>query len=343
MKRKARTLRGTCMLYLAVALLSCERNTTCGVGTLERNGSCVPAQPVAGGPCDTAGGAVLVGGICYPDPQVLCGPDTTWDPTAQNCKSTGGGTQATSCSSRCSAPGSQTVCVSGTVEDFVTQTKIQPTAMSHLSVKIYDPIAFASNPGTVPLASADIEADGCYVADGVQRPSSGLIAIGVDDVDNATADDYVNTGGGSVLEPSKNVLGLVAYALPRAQVAAWQAQLGASGPVGCSDLGSCGMWIGSYTLADGTPVAGVTPTRPGDPPSPTAIFCFRGDRMTLTTADTTDATGLCVLSPDSIEGHAGQCASTGCTCGGMPCSPSFTPAIGGTSPNVVFFQPLRAM
>src|SRR5262249_37652719 len=123
----------------------------------------------------------------------------------------------------------------------------------------------------------------------------------------------------------------------------WQSDIGGAGlPTGCSNILSCGMWIGFYQDKNHNPVAGVLPARPGDPPNPNNILCFRGDRGTLSNEDLTDGTGMCALGPDNVESHGGTCAATGCMCAGMACSPTWQAATGGTAPGVVFIQPFTA-
>lgn len=324
---------------------SCARELACGSGTVEQNGECVAAQPISTH-CDLDAGDEVIDGICVPStvPPLICGDGTSFDPASGKCKATAG--SPTGCSTVCSAPNATTVCITGTVKDFVTQAAVvDPAERSQLKIRVYDPIAFATNPtGTQPLAVADIEDMGCFVADGVVRPSSGLIALAVDDADNTASgpDQFVTMGIGAQLQPSKNVSGVSAFRLLNTQLDAWQAQIGAGLPAGCNGLRGCGMWIGHYLDAMGMPVTNARPTRPGDDPAPDNVFCFGADRTTLTAGDVTGATGLCAISPDTVESHGGACATGGCMCGSVPCSPQWPTATGGTTPGVVFYQPFTS-
>ena len=216
---------------------------------------------------------------------------------------------ALTCASRCSPPNATTLCVQGSVYDFLDPSRpISPAEAAQLRVRIYDPIALETDPGMQPFATVTIDDDGCFVADGIYRPSIGMIAWTVDDA--GPDDRYMMLAVMAVAQSDRNVLGVKGYALLRSTVADWQTQIGNVSGQGCSTLESCGLWIGEYVDQVGNPVAGVTPTRIGDMPPPEAIFCFRGDRLHLSTEDATDATGLCAISPDYVENHGGTC--TGC-------------------------------
>jgi len=232
------------------------------------------------------------------------------------------------CASSCGAPNSQTVCVQGYVCDFTDPSRrIAPAEAQALRVRIYDPIALATNPTIPAVATVTIDADGCFVADGIQRFPSGLISWTVDDA--GPDDRYSPLAGGAAALANQNVLGVKAYAVLRTTVADWQTEVGTV--AGCASLEACGIWIGEYVDRSGLPVAGVTPTRPGDNPLPANTFCFRGDRFHLSTEDTTDGTGLCAISPDSVEGHAGMCVGAGCT-GTWSAIPS------GVAPGLIMLQ-----
>ena len=340
-------LTGFAIALAAGGAAGCGDSLRCGAGTVEKGGACVAALPLP--PCDTDGGATVIGGLCVPAGAgpLFCGPGTSWDPASGRC--VGSGTGPSGCAGMCSAPDQTHVCVTGQVASFVDPSqKAAPTAQSGLKVRVYEPLSFATNPaGAVPLAESDIEDQGCYLADAVARTQTGLVALSVTDVDNALGGRYAVTGVGATLQPDRNVSDLHAYFLERSTVDAWQAQIGAGTPAGCanstSGLVPCGMWLGVYLDALGSPVAGVRPTRPGSDPASSTIFCFQGDRLHLGVTDETDDTGLCILSPDIISPHGGVCGPQGCTCGGVACTPVFTAAIAGTAQGVLFIQPFVAL
>jgi len=250
---------------------------------------------------------------------------------------TGGtGGEPTGCSSTCSAPGATTFCVTGHVEKFVSPGVVAfPTVMSGLVVKIFDPIAFVTNPQTPPVTTVNVQDAGCFIADGVPRFSSGLVAIATDDA-TAGANAYATTALMAVLRPNANLTVQAQY-IESSTFESWQAQVG--NPPGCvNGLLGCGLWLGEYVDSIGNPIGNVQPTRPGDDPASANIFCFGADRMTLTTADTTSRVGICGISPDAVESHAGRCGSGGCMCGTQACAPSFTAMTAGTAPGVIMLQ-----
>jgi hypothetical protein len=91
----------SCILVIsgALALLGagCGEETSCGEGTVEMNGTCIPADTACGtgtvfneetGECEgisCADGTVLMGDECVPDGSVVCGDGTTFDPDAGEC------------------------------------------------------------------------------------------------------------------------------------------------------------------------------------------------------------------------------------------------------------------
>jgi hypothetical protein len=323
----------------AGTLTSCSKSLACGAGTVEQNGECVKAGAAVQGCGD---GGIVVGGSCYA--ALTCGMGTRYDPTSGLCVSTG--MQVMGCSTQCEAPGTTTVCVTGTVKDFVSQAAItDPTQRAAVKVRIYDPIMFATNPNTPPLATTDVEDSGCYIAHDVMRPSSGFVAIAVDDAVPATNDLYVTIGVGAILRTGRNVNQL-AWVVPHSVVDTWQADIGGPGnPPGCPNgLLNCGMWIGAYFAMNGTDVvSNIQPTRPGDTPPSTNLFCFSSrDHLSTTAKVTQPGVGLCLSSPDTVEQHGGVCTGN-CTCGPnsttqTPCTPTFTATLGGSSANVIFYQ-----
>src|SRR5262245_10076515 len=321
--RSASMKRFACALIgfaLAAAAAACGKQLTCGVGTVERNDVCVPAT----GPLTQCpDGSVGLGGICYPS---ICGRDTKFDPVTRTC--VGIGNPVVGCSTICSAPSMDSVCATGTVFDFVSGQQILPTATSHARVLVFDPIAFSTNPGsTLPLKVTAIENQGCFLADGIVRPSSGLIAVAIDD-DSGDA-TFETIAVGAILEPNANVTGMKAYALKHSDVAAWQQNV--TLPAGCSSLTQCGVWIGLFLDAGLHPVANASPSRPSDDPPPENVFCFQGGPGALTNGDVSDFSGMCAIVNDNIENHTAVCGPGGCKCGSPPgtaCSPNWMGASG---------------
>src|SRR5262249_50662591 len=124
-------------MWLVIGLVAgCNEELVCGPGTVKHGTECVTGTPVE--PCGDAG--VVIGGHCYRDPNLLCGPDSMWDPVLQQCRGNPGG----GCAANCSAPGNQTVCISGHVASFVDPNTLA-TSTTGLKVRAYDPIAFVTS------------------------------------------------------------------------------------------------------------------------------------------------------------------------------------------------------
>ena len=251
-----------------------------------------------------------------------------------------GGAGGEGCTTVCSAPSAATFCVTGIVRSFVDPSMVAaPTSTSGLVVKIYDPIAFVTNPGTPPAATVDVQQVGCFTADGIPRFSSGMVAVATDDAPGASVDRYAPIGVSAILQANRNVTGLSAFFVEQSTLAAWQAQIGSTNPPGCSGgLLGCGMYLAEYLDVNGCAVANLQPIRPNGNPSPDNVFCFGADRLTLTTNDVTSNVGICAISPDVVEPHTGACAAGGCTCCGNACAPSFGSGLGGSSSGIIFFQ-----
>jgi len=175
-----------------------------------------------------------------------------------------------------------------------------------LKVRAYNPIAFVMQANPTVLGESMVDDTGCYTIDGLSRGSltQGLVAVSATDASSPMGGTYAVMGVGSPLPPGRNVTDLQAYYVEKQTVDTWEMQVGAT-------LYASGMWMGWYLDPTGHAVTGVTPSRPpGDDPLPSAVFCFRGDRMTLSTEDTTDATGICLISPDYVENHSGSCGGS---------------------------------
>jgi len=308
------------IVVLAALVCGCD-DLVCGPGTVRLGTTCVTATPIPG--CDDAG--VVIGGNCYRDPNILCGADSRWDPAQQRCV----GNPVSSCAANCSPPNSQTVCVAGKVVSFISPTTTA-NSQTGLKVRAYNPLTFVMQANPTVLGDSLVDDNGCYTIDGLSRGSltQGLVAVSATDASRPMGGTFAVMGVGSPLTPGRNITDLQAYYLERSLVDTWEMQTGAT-------LYSNGMWMGYYLDVTGRPVTGVTPSRPpGDDPPSSAVFCFRGNRMTLSTEDTTDATGICLISPDFVENHSGSC-------GGAPCTPPFPITLAGTAPNVIFFQPMQ--
>jgi hypothetical protein len=226
------------------------------------------------------------------------------------------------CPQSCPQVSGAGICVSGQVLLFPTlaakwagqATQATPlTTSDGAKLDILDPIAFVANPTTPkPLASAAIDANGCFVAKDVKIPFSGFFALGVDD-DPATKNDrWVFTA--SVVMPvfGKNSQGLEVSAIAKQDVAAWATEVGVD-PV------KVGSMILVFVDKNGKAVEGVTPVLEGkdwpnwdDNPAtggPYALHFFDKDPLKppffSSVSATTTASGMALVIQAQVKTHSG--------------------------------------
>jgi hypothetical protein len=182
-------------LFALLSQTSCT-SVVCGQGTIERNGTCEPAD-VNTNPGTCGPGTKLVGDTC--ESTVMCDPATSMPVTDPNtgittCVGIGGG----GCTS-CTAPtdsSKQTIC--GQIYDFETGMPFAdtgatgmpcpatPTSSGPCALKIlaYDAVQFATDPMTatpLQVSSVCIDDAGHFRLSNVTIPVSPLIGIGIDD------------------------------------------------------------------------------------------------------------------------------------------------------------------
>ncbi|MFT3696231.1 MAG: hypothetical protein QM831_24035 [Kofleriaceae bacterium] len=187
----------------------------CGVGTIERDGKCAPADDTTGtakcGPFTQ-----LEGDVCVPTfPPTQCDPGTTEADTDGSGVTTciGTGTSA-GCSGAFACPtpasGKQTIC--GQIYNFADGTKFQAagatgakcqagatTGPCALQILALDAVAYANAPTTTPpLATGAVYIDDCgrYRVPDITVPSNPFIALGVDDQGSAFSPDGVTVTTG---------------------------------------------------------------------------------------------------------------------------------------------------
>lgn len=238
-------MRHAIFLFVLVAGASGCKSVDCGPGTIERNGTCDPADNTAG----TAGcgsGTVLVGDRCEPVlPPTMCDPSTTTempdpnDPSVTICVGTGG---PGGCSGTFACPtptqGKQTIC--GQLYDVTDNSKFQGAATGSLcsgsettgpcALKItpYDALAFGGMPNTTPpLANGGVDIDDCgrYRVKDITQPASPYIGLGIDDKGATTVGDpggITNTTGvATTAVPDSTTNGLEAWIAPSTTTDMW--------------------------------------------------------------------------------------------------------------------------
>lgn len=224
--------------------MSCS-TLDCGQGTVERDGTCVPANADPDD-AECGPGTVLGPNGCEPEVPTVCDPMTTeaqYDPETgvTTCVGVGG----TGCAGEipgCNSPDTGKATLCGRLWDAQTDQPIVPTSATdasacttvessgpcQFSLKVYDALDFAMNPtGAVPLAPANaVTVDHCgrYKAVNFPRATFGFIGIAVDDVDGT--DDHRLTGVATSNAFASPGVGFRAYVTRNDTDTAWSAVLG---------------------------------------------------------------------------------------------------------------------
>jgi hypothetical protein len=353
------------MVAAGTALVCGCNQVTCATGTIERGGSCVPADETTGtamcGP-----NTMLVGNQCVPTlPPTVCGSNTTpvmTDAGVIACVGTGGG----GCSSPLACPNpssgaTQTIC--GQIYDFEDNTPFTDGSATgaqcgsattsgpcSLAIQAYDAIAFAMNPATAqPLANGGLYIDDCgrFRLTDVAQPSGPYIGLGLDDANaaNMGPPGTTNTVGVAVAVNAGGASpGVEDWIVKQSTTNSWAATGGPAINTGVLAMvfrANC-----SGTGCTGDPFAlqaGVEMLDNGNPIAPANGFYFAATDTGRTTIDSTatvtgmDGTGL--INNASLS--AGLTAYSGS--GGLtdPVNCKWPGQAGASLAYIVFIQIMR--
>ena len=333
---------------LTIFLTGCA-SVVCGPGTIQREGTCEPADETVGsGACGP--GTTLEGDSCVPT--IQCDPSTTMpvvDPTT-------GQTTCVAIGNDCSAPiacppptpGNQTLC--GQLYDLDDQTPFavagakgdpcMPGATSGpcaIAIEAFDAAAFVSDPtNTPPLATGGVEIDDCgrFRLDSVQVPAtSPLIGLGFDDADMTARGPagLTNSIGIAVAKDSGVATqGIEGYIAASTTTDAWAAS---GGPT--IDQGIYADIFRAH-LTGLDPQAGVTVLKGAGTIHPNDFYFAANDttRETIdTTSQMTGANGTALLIGQNGLGYNGM--------GGLQTDCVWTNEFAASVPNIVFVQVTR--
>ena len=328
------------------------KDVSCGDGTIEKAGACVPANETVGtaqcGPF-----TMLQGDKCIPqfDP-TQCDPATTTpeiDPATgvTTCKGTGGGgcTGAFSCPAP--TAGKQTIC--GQIYDLLTDQPFQATGAvgnkctagattgpCALGIKAYDALSFAAGPSTAtPLAVGQVYIDDCgrYRLVDIDPPGGPYVGLGFDDADAGLIGPAGITNGVGVAtlkdvgNATKDFDGFVAA---KSTTDMWT---NSGGPTLAQ-----GMYINIFRghHAGHDEQAGVTFTRSGNPVPNDDFYFHAGDagRTTIDpAASSTGANGTAIVINAKIS-DGGVNSGTG----GLPAQCVWDSHPGASLANILFVQ-----
>jgi hypothetical protein len=325
---------------LALLLAGCSGQTTCGEGTEARfdpgtgNTVCTGKLPQMFVQCDPATASVI-GGVCQGDPKKFpsCGDGTMLDPMSNTCVPTMTGTPIP----KPCPPQAGKFSVKG-VLSHLADGKFATGEM--VEVRIYNPLAFLSNPtGTMPQA-VQVTGDATYCFDSlVDQSGQGLLAIAVTDPMGPV--QWTIAGVGAQGVAPGNTYRVDAYIVEKSLVATWDTQAGLSGTGTFEAKGAYFARFLDMPLAmeaNAKPVAGVQLDQGlGLAPN---VYYFKGDLMTIDkTAMATDAmTGAVVqLTAGTLTSYSGE----GGMVGGM--IPNWESFPGASTGGVVFIQKFHPM
>lgn len=331
------------------------KNVECGVGTVEREGACQPAN-------ETVGNAMcgpfteLQGDKCVPMfPPTQCDPGTTAadvDPETgvTTCVGTGGG--GCSASFACPAPaaGKQSIC--GQLYDFENNMPFAAAGASgakcaaatadgpcSLNIRAYDAIAFGTNPQTAtPLAVGETYIDDCgrYRITDITVPSGPFIGLGIDDADNAKAGPLGTTNIVGVATPktaSMATKDFEAWIVKKTTTDQWVA----SGAPPLSGGYYVNVFRGHRTGTDTQ--AGVQATRSGNPNTANDYY-FTANQTTRQTIDSaatvTGMNGTALITNAAVSESVVYAGN-----GGIPSTCVWEAHAGASLPNIVFIQLFR--
>jgi hypothetical protein len=357
-------MRFAIILFVVASTSGCA-SVDCGVGTIERNGTCVPADDST----STAGcgsGTVLVANQC--EPIVECDPGTTTqmpdprDPSKTICVGTGTTTKSCSENLTCPTPasGKQTIC--GQIYDITDNSKFAAqgatgakcttpttTGPCALTVTPYDAFAFAGG-STTPLANGGTYIDDCgrYQITDITQPGSPFIGIGIDDANMPLGPTGVTNTTGVALPfmADASTDNFEAWIAPKATTDMWEA--------GGAPAVSAGIYVmifrthkcsGASTCATEAEVqatqSGVTITNMGSP-TPNNDFYFKpndaGHTMIDSTASMTGINGTGFLNNAKLIDNLAYSGTGGIT---DPVTCKWETHAGATLANIVFFQVYR--
>lgn len=282
-----------------------------------------------------------------PDARIDASPsDTGVDTTDDDAGSDADVSDACAQSTTCPPAAVDKVTVCGRLYDVETETEIRAAVPKHaacgsgaeaedgpceLSMLFYDATAFAMNPGaTAPLAVQALELDDCgrYVAENVDLPAFGFLAVAVDDAATAP-DDHRLTVESFPVTSGQRRENQKSYVVRRSTDLGWSADAG----LGVSTFVDLGALM-SIFLHGTSPVAGVTVTSDGSARAGDDYYFTDTDsnlRADVTATGPTQANGAALLLNSALVDHSGL--------GGEPpgCVWPSAPAV--TVPGVLWMVP----
>jgi hypothetical protein len=342
-------------LSIPLVHLSCVQ-IDCGEGTIERDGTCVPADSDPGS-ATCGAGTHLEGQNCVSDSDPTeCDPETTTPIVDQEtgvitCVGSGVAQGCTG-SLACPSPTGTNITLCGQLFDLETTEKLEAGGVGNgtgtrcegnetsgpcaLGMQFYDAIGFVMDPQNAePLTVGLLYMDDCgrFRAENIPFPDSTFLGVGIDDI---TGDEVALSGVALAPVQGSTIQGFQAFVMSQETNADWTAQLGLSGET----LEEAGAYVTIFRIGE-DPVAGVQFTNATGGTYPNDDFYFSDTDPELRTmiSDTQTETGANGTS--ILLNRTGLAQYTGM--GGIPDSCSFPTAMGAVIPHVIAAQTREAI
>lgn len=264
-----RTAMVGALLSLAAGANGCK-SLECGPNTLQQGDQCVAEATDPGTNCGP--GTVWNGesgrceNVLFLDGGGICGSNTTVvvsDAGVRTCVGTGGAS-GPSCAEPlpCPAPTGSLVSMCGRIYDLETTAPLDNGNATDgepyrsIELRVYDPIAFVSNPNAPILIKGTADSCGRFRIVDAPRPATGFIAVATDDSPDG-GDLYVQTGIAAPVEGGETLTGLRAWVLRRSTDELWSRAAGL--PAG-QTFGRLGVYIPIFLSGSETAPFKASPT-----------------------------------------------------------------------------------
>ncbi|MCG8422104.1 MAG: hypothetical protein MJE77_29625 [Proteobacteria bacterium] len=331
----ARFVSALFVIASVLLLAGCQEAVLCGLGTIERNGVCEPAENSANSSVACGLGTYFDHGsqTCVSNHiPMACDPGSTIPVVdsatgVTTCVGAGG---AVNCATPliCPTPAADKVSVCGRIVDVASGQPVETDGVRTnacqdastggpcaLGLAFFDVATFIADPDTAqPAAVESLHIDECgrFRASNVDLPDSPFLGIGIDDRD-PSPDRHVRSGVAFAVAPGQTLERVRVYAVDRDTDRAWTTSAGNPAVLGGKTFGDKGVYLALFRDR-GRPVAGVRITS-GEPlteTDPANTFYFSSAdgtdqiRTVAASSQATGANGAGLLLNSPLKNHSGS-------------------------------------
>lgn len=351
-KWKSALATGLVVALGGLANLGCDA-VNCGDGTIEQNGSCVPADDNPGSAQCGPGTVLGANGKCEPELVVVCDEGTTMeqvdpDTGVVTCVGTGGTVGDCGQPISCPAPSPGKITICGQLYDTETNQPIADAGATgapcsgvtaegpcSLKVQFFDALEFAMGPGSAvpkePAGGLVVDTCGRFRGADLPEASFGFMGVAVDDA-TGQPDDHKLTGVALANGDALPARGFHVYVTRNQTDTAWTT----TSAIGGQSFSARGV-LALIFLHGTTPISGVQIRKGANPITNNDYYFTDNVATTRSTVDTAagramtgnNGTGLVTgfPSPDNYTGAGSE--PPGC---------QWPQNLAGAIPGVVFVQ-----